>query len=76
MTLDQKVSLLADQAGKCALCGTKCRGETDTNVDHDHTTGKIRAILCRGCNTGLGQFKDSPALLRKAAEYIEAHQTS
>lgn len=56
--------------GFCDICwgkGTMC-------VDHNHTTGFIRGILCRNCNTGLGHFKDSIRILRRAIEYLEDRQ--
>lgn len=60
---------------QCALCGAADRS---LEIDHDHdcckgerTCGKcFRGMLCRPCNVGLGMFKDSPTLLRKAARYI------
>jgi hypothetical protein len=48
-----------------------CRTWKRLCVDHDHKTNKVRALLCDGCNKGLGAFSDSPALLRKAADYLE-----
>lgn len=45
------------------------------SVDHDHSTGKRRGLLCHDCNTGLGKLKDDPSLLRAAATYIEAYAT-
>jgi hypothetical protein len=41
-------------------------------LDHCHYTGKTRGYLCIQCNTGLGQFSDSPALLQRAANYINS----
>lgn len=73
--------MLASQGGCCAICGAnvpgKNRGSTRPDsfcVDHDHRTGKVRALLCRGCNSGLGHLKDDPALLRRAADYLVAHR--
>jgi hypothetical protein len=64
-------SLLSGQSGLCALCKTRAA----VDVDHDHTTGNVRALLCRACNVGLGLFKDDPERLRAAIAYLEAPQT-
>lgn len=68
--------ILAQQHGGCAICGTT-KGlqvgsrELRLAVDHDHTTGAVRGILCHSCNNGIGRFGDDPALLRRAADYLE-----
>lgn len=69
MTPKAFAALLAEQGGVCAVCGTT-RG-TGPVVDHCHTTGKVRGILCSPCNVALGQMEDSPELLRRAAVYLE-----
>lgn len=57
-----------DQNGQCKSCSRSgCR----LVVDHCHTTGKIRGLLCDDCNQGIGHFRDSPDLLRRAADYLE-----
>lgn len=62
------------QDNKCAICrGTDSRGNGRMHVDHDHSTGKIRGILCQACNVTLGKMHDSPSLLRAAALYLEKH---
>lgn len=56
------------QNNKCAICA-----DPDPNdLDHCHATGKIRWLLCRHCNRGLGAFRDNPEWLRKAALMLES----
>jgi hypothetical protein len=60
------------QEGRCGICGgTETFEHKRLCVDHDHETGVVRALLCTRCNKSLGGFQDDPALLRKAAEYLE-----
>lgn len=65
------------QEGKCAICqGPPQGGRGDYLViDHDHVTGKVRSLLCGLCNIGLGVFRDNPAFIRAAANYIEKWET-
>jgi len=62
------------QGGVCAICDrpnlTK-RGML--HVDHDHKSGRIRGLLCNGCNLALGHVQDRTDLLRRAIEYLEAN---
>ena len=59
---------------RCPICGQAYRwGDRGGHIDHDHRTGKIRGILCLCCNHGLGNFHDDPVLLRRAADFLEAH---
>lgn len=61
--------LVQQQQGVCAICGQLCvLGRLC--VDHNHTTHKVRGLLCNSCNTGLGYFKDNPQLLEAAAQYL------
>lgn len=59
------------QQGKCAICDTV--SVKALHVDHNHETGKIRALLCSHCNVGLGHFKESLNLLDRAKEYLCKH---
>lgn len=78
---DRYNAMIKGQNGLCAICGNpetatnRVTGETiNLAVDHDHETGKVRALLCKGCNTGLGSFRDDPELLIVAALYLEKHK--
>lgn len=65
----------ADQHGECAICQVPLTIEPGrqgdaAHVDHDHTTGRVRGLLCVTCNSGIGHLDDDPYLLRKAADYL------
>ena len=76
LPLGSYAKMHAAQGGRCAICDTTEPGSRTKrfHVDHCHTTGKIRALLCEGCNHGLGKFHDRPDLLRGAADYLERHR--
>ena len=64
-------ALLEAQNHKCAICETDLvGGGNSTVIDHCHATNEVRGVLCRSCNTGLGSFKDTNALLANAAKYL------
>ena len=67
--------LLAEQKGVCKICGiTAEENGKDFAVDHCHTTGKVRGLLCNNCNSGVGYFLDSIDTMNKAIEYLKTHQ--
>lgn len=78
LTVEKYESLLTAQAGVCRIC-QKPETVMDNRVgktrmlavDHDHTTGKIRGLLCSNCNLGLGGFKDSVVNLSRAIAYLK-----
>lgn len=72
LTWDEYETLLDQQDGRCAICNQPPDKQA-LHVDHCHTTGKIRALLCRTCNVALGAAQDSPELLRSMADYLETH---
>lgn len=59
------------QDGVCAICGQEEQVKTrGLSVDHCHTTGKVRGLLCSYCNMGLGLFKDDTESLINAVKYL------
>lgn len=79
ITLEQWDDLFSQQDGKCYLCADRLPVESDICIDHDHAccSGKkscgkcIRGLACRWCNQGLGQFRDDPERMRRAADALE-----
>lgn len=59
--------------GHCRICG-KGEGKKKLSMDHDHETGQFRFWLCADCNHGIGNFKDSPELLERAAKLLRQQQ--
>lgn len=71
LTLEEYDEMLVRQSGRCAICKTKqCFTGFRFAVDHDHTTGAIRGLLCRRCNQVLGQLGENPQLFEEAANYL------
>lgn len=78
LTLEQYYVMHDAQQGLCGCCNrpetVKRGGKTKwLAVDHCHSTGAIRGLLCVNCNNGIGRFRDDPVLLRKAADYLDRH---
>lgn len=74
------LDLLEKQNGLCAICdnpaGNFLNGKPRAlSLDHDHTTGRVRGLLCSKCNFALGLMQDNPALLKKAADYLNNVET-
>lgn len=70
LTTQNVADKIKQQNGRCAIC---TRHMVKPHVDHCHTTGRNRAMLCHTCNVGLGSFGDSPEFLRRAADYLERY---
>lgn len=60
-------SMLTSQDGRCAICGEHMRLPC---IDHDHRSGQVRGLLCTGCNTGIGDLKDDPRVVKAALDYL------
>jgi len=76
-TYEDYLQMLEDQGGKCAICGCgiKLKGKKKSDVaqvDHNHETGEVRALLCHNCNKMIG-CGGKPSILRIGAEYLEKH---
>ena len=62
--------MLVQQDGVCKICKQKEKHDKLLAVDHDHSTGEVRGLLCNKCNKGIGFFSDSEILLRNAIKYL------
>lgn len=77
ITYDQYLKMLEDQKGGCAICQVPLKAhfglESEyevAKIDHCHTTGKVRGLLCKRCNVSLGNFNDDPLVLSRAIDYL------
>lgn len=70
-------TMLSSQNNCCAICKTTKWGNRGSpSVDHDHITGKARALLCVRCNIGLGAFQDNIDIIENAIRYISLYRTT
>lgn len=73
INVNQYQLMLKEQNGACYICNTS--ESRDLAIDHCHTTGKVRGLLCSKCNTALGLLKDDVALFDRAKEYLQREYT-
>lgn len=75
ITLDDYEELLNRQGGGCGICKAKPKARKRSLmpilfVDHNHTTGEVRGLLCPSCNNAIGLLRDKPELCLAAAAYL------
>jgi hypothetical protein len=70
LSLEEYEAMLTSQGGGCAICAAPPRDCFPLHVDHDHSTGRTRGLLCFTCNNALGDFNDDPDLLHAALCYV------
>jgi hypothetical protein len=67
ITLEEYIDRCITQSQKCAICGVS---SISLQIDHDHRNGKVRQLLCRQCNTGLGFFRDDISVITRTIQYL------
>ena len=71
LTIEDYEKLLIKQDNKCAICkSAPCGRWNQLDVDHCHTTGNVRGLLCHKCNRALGLLGDDLKLVVRAASYL------
>lgn len=77
MTVELYDQMLKDQNYRCTICQkTEKENKKRLAVDHNHTTGKVGALICDFCNNGLGRFNDDLDLMYNAVAYLERFEVS
>jgi hypothetical protein len=78
MTIESWNILFEAQGRCCAVCKSPYPGRKNGqwSTDHSRKTGKVRGIVCNGCNLALGHVKDDPDRLRMLIQYLEEQETS
>ena len=71
MTREKFTHMLEEQSNQCGICQKEM---LSPYIDHDHSTGKIRMLLCHHCNSLLGMAKDNKTILQGAIRYLEKFQ--
>lgn len=75
INLDIYKTMLSEQNNVCAICRQSCKTGRDLAVDHCHSTGKVRGLLCCKCNNGVGSFNDNIEIMKRAIKYIDGVKT-
>ena len=75
ITVTDYDKMVEDQGDRCGICESNDKGTNRGHwcVDHCHTSGKVRGLLCSACNKALGQLGDTKEALQKALKYLDTH---
>ena len=76
ITVAEYIAIFEQQGGVCAICGRPGGDKRidKMHVDHCHSTGTVRGLLCTNCNFAIGHFNDDPKILDNAAAYLRLHK--
>ena len=75
--MDDVKEMRTSQQNKCAICYIEFLSDGQKSksvIDHCHSSGKNRALLCWTCNVALGLIKDNPVIAQNMVNYLEKHQ--
>lgn len=75
ITIEEYNKLFSKQNGVCAICGQESKNKR-LHIDHNHGSGKVRGLLCNGCNRALGWFGDNISILKSAIQYLEINDVA
>jgi Autographiviridae endonuclease VII len=71
---EQYQEMLDKQGNRCQICRKLHNVDIKRGrlyIDHNHTTGKVRGLLCNNCNSGIGNLQDDPDIVQSALEYLK-----
>lgn len=71
ITIEERDTMISEQKHCCKICNRKRK----LVVDHCHSTGKVRGMLCNGCNTALGVLERDAGFLNAAWTYLAASRS-
>ena len=72
LSIDEYKTLIESKNNSCKVCGTHAKNNLKGKlyIDHCHTTGKVRVLLCMKCNSALGLLNDDKALIQNLLDYL------
>lgn len=70
LSYENWLKMWESQNGECAICGESFNAPSESCVDHNHKTDKVRGLLCNKCNVAIGLLNDNPILTAKVTEYL------
>lgn len=73
LTQSEFDAMLSNQNHQCSICFSALH-EKNTHIDHSHSTGKVRSLLCNKCNQAIGLLNEDTEILTSAINYLLKHK--